>query len=127
LHNINDNIAAAENTPNEPYDVTKSACHRHQCESAGYITLIRKFCYHTLDDSEVPIHYTVQEAAIVLRYDILLMISHFYDRKGEKSIPEDECPERTGKTEENRRDDGAKKAHQKNGLAADVIRKTAPL
>ena len=47
--------------------------------------------------------------------------------KKRKSIPEDECPERTGKTEENRRDDGAKKAHQKNGLAADVIRKTAPL
>jgi len=44
-----------------------------------------------------------------------------------KSIPEDECPERTGKTEENCRDDRAEETHQKNGLASDVIRKTTPL
>jgi hypothetical protein len=63
-----------------------------------------------------------------LRYNILLMISHFIrQERAKKSIPEDECPERTGKTEENCRDDGAEETHQKNGLAPDVIRKTAPL
>jgi hypothetical protein len=48
-----------------------------------------------------------------------------YDRK--KSIPKDQRPERTRKPEENCRDDGAQKAQQKNGLAPNVIRKTAPL
>jgi hypothetical protein len=57
-----------QRTPNEPYHVPNRACHRHQCESAGYITLVCKFRYHALDDPEVPIHYTIQEAAIVTVY-----------------------------------------------------------
>ena len=46
---------------------------------------------------------------------------------GNKSLPEDQRPERTGKAEENCGDYGAQKAQQENGLAPDVIRKTAPL
>jgi hypothetical protein len=96
--------------PNEPYDVTKRARHRHQCESASYITLIRKFCYHTLDDSEVPIHYTVKEAAIVLRYKYIANDQPFYTTGKGKNLylrmraqRERERPKRTVETTEPKR------------------------
>ena len=47
-----------------------------------------EFYDHTLDNSEVSIQNTVQEAAIVLRYNILLMISNFLrQERKRKSIP----------------------------------------
>ena len=51
---------------------------------AGHITLIRKFCDHTLDNSDVSIHNTVQEAVIVLWYNILLMINNFIRQEMKK-------------------------------------------
>ena len=50
---------------------------------------------------------------------------YFYDE--EKIEPENERPEGTGEAEENSGHSGSCKAQQKNGLATDVIGKTAPL
>jgi hypothetical protein len=103
----------------QPYDITNRPGHGQQRKPTGHIGFVRELGYHTLDDTEVSIEHTKQEAAVHRRDQSVYQAPLFiYD---EKIKPKDERPERTGEAEENRGHNSAYKAQHENGLATDVI------